>query len=79
MAFLAAQAGPWDLAFVDPPFAGGLWAEALAALVPRLAPQARVYVESPVDAVPAVPAGWVLLRETATREVRAALYKVEQG
>jgi hypothetical protein len=38
-----------------------------------------VYVESPVDAVPAVPAGWVLLRETATREVRAALYKVEQG
>ena len=79
MAFLAAQAGPWDLAFVDPPFAGGFWAEALAALAPRLAPRARVYVESPVDAAPALPAGWVLLRETATREVRAALYKVEQG
>ncbi|MCZ8116465.1 16S rRNA (guanine(966)-N(2))-methyltransferase RsmD [Silanimonas sp.] len=78
-AFLAAQAGPWDLVFVDPPFEAGLWAEALGALGPRLAPRALVYVESPAGALPAVPAAWVLQRETATREVRAALYKVEQG
>lgn len=79
MAFLAAHAGPWDLVFVDPPFAAGLWADTLAALGPRLAPRAKIYVESPADAAPAVPAGWALLRETGTREVRAALYKVEQG
>jgi 16S rRNA (guanine966-N2)-methyltransferase len=77
--FLAAHAGPWDLVFVDPPFEAGLWAEALPALVPRLAPRARVYVESPAGATPTVPSTWVLQREIATREVRAALYKVEQG
>jgi 16S rRNA (guanine966-N2)-methyltransferase len=76
---LAAHAGPWDLVFVDPPFEAGLWAEALPALVPRLAPRARVYVESPAGATPTVPSTWVLQREIATREVRAALYKVEQG
>lgn len=79
LAFLGAHAGPWDLVFVDPPFAAGLWADTLSALGPRLAPRAKVYVESPVDAVPAVPAVWTLLRETGTREVRAALYEVEQG
>jgi 16S rRNA (guanine966-N2)-methyltransferase len=79
MAFLAAHAGPWDVVFVDPPFAAGLWADTLAALGPRLASRSLVYVESPADAPPAVPAGWGLVRETGTREVRAALYKVEQG
>ncbi len=77
--FLAAHAGPWDLVFVDPPFAAGLWAETLAALAPRLAPNAMVYVESPADVAPAVPATWMLQRETRTREVRAALYRVGQG
>lgn len=79
LAFLAGHAGPWDLVFVDPPFAAGLWADALAALAPRLAPRAWVYVESPVDAHPAVPASWVRQRETATRDVRVALYRAGQG
>ncbi|GAB3734511.1 16S rRNA (guanine(966)-N(2))-methyltransferase RsmD [Silanimonas algicola] len=78
-AFLAAQQGPWDLAFVDPPFAAGLWAATLPVLAPRLAPGALVYVESPALAVPAVPDGWMLQRETLTREVRGALYRVPQG
>ena len=73
--FLSMQTGPWDLVFVDPPFAAGLWREALDALVPRLAPQAWVYIESPSGEVPAVPAAWTLQRETGTREVRAALYR----
>jgi len=77
--FLATQAGPWDLVFVDPPFAAGLWAATLAALAPRLAPRAWVYVESPADRVPAVPIGWALAREVSTREVRAGLYKVGQA
>lgn len=79
MGFLATQAGPWDLVFVDPPFAAGLWSDALAALAPRLAPRALVYVERPAEAAFAVPATWALQRETATREVRAALYRVGQG
>ena len=64
----------FDLAFVDPPFAAGLLDAALAALAPRLAPGARVYVESARDAAPLVPAGWELLREGRTKEVRYALY-----
>lgn len=79
LAFLASRAGPWELAFVDPPFAAGLWPEAFAALAPKLAPRALVYVESPVTTPPAVPAGWTLQRDTATRDVRAALYRVVSG
>jgi 16S rRNA (guanine966-N2)-methyltransferase len=76
LGFLAANPGPWDLAFVDPPFAAGLWPATLAALAPRLSPGARVYVESPPGAALGLPEGWHLLRELATREARAALYRV---
>ncbi|WP_334131004.1 16S rRNA (guanine(966)-N(2))-methyltransferase RsmD [Silanimonas lenta] len=76
LAFLAAEPGPWDIAFVDPPFAAGLWPAALAALSPRLVPGAFVYVEAPVAVAPGVPAAWRLHRELATREARAALYRV---
>lgn len=65
----------FDLAFVDPPFAAGLHGSALAALVPWLAADATVYVESGREAVFAVPASWRLHREGATREVRYALYR----
>lgn len=77
--FLAGNEGPWDVVFVDPPFAAGLWADALAALSPRLAPRALVYVESPADARSVVPTAWAIQREIGTREVRAALYRVGQG
>ena len=50
-------------------------AGALDGLVPRLAPGARVYVESPGDIQPVVPPDWVLHREGRTREVRYALYR----
>lgn len=75
LSFLAANSGPWDLVFVDPPFAAGVWAEALAALASRLAPRALVYVESPAGATASVPAAWALQREMTTRDVRAALYR----
>lgn len=65
---------PFDIAFVDPPFDAGLHEPALALLPPWLAPGARVYVESASAAEPRVPAGWALLREGRTREVRYALY-----
>ncbi len=65
----------FDLVFLDPPFADGLWAKALEGLLPRLAPGAWVYVESPTDLPPDVPPSWALHREGRTREVRYALYR----
>lgn len=76
VAWLAGHAGEgFDLAFVDPPFGGDLWQATLQALLPRLAPGAWLYLESPHDKVPVLPAGWVLHREGGTREVRFALYR----
>lgn len=65
----------FDLAFLDPPFADGLHAAALAALAPHLAPGAWVYVEAPLAAPVAPPAGWRVHREGATREVAYALWR----
>ena len=76
LAWLRQQAdAQWDVAFVDPPFAGDLWQSALQALSPRMKPDAWLYVESPADTVPALPDGWRLHREGRTREVRHALYR----
>lgn len=76
LAWLPAQpTGAFDLAFVDPPFAGDLWTAALAALLPRLADDAWLYVESPAGVEPALPPECVLHREGRTREVRYALYR----
>ena len=51
------------------------WQAALEALSPCMKPDAWLYVESPADAVPALPGGWRLHREGRTREVRHALYR----
>ncbi|MDR7067652.1 16S rRNA (guanine966-N2)-methyltransferase [Pseudoxanthomonas japonensis] len=75
LAWLSGCSDTFDLVFLDPPFADGLWARALDGLAPRLAPAAWVYVESPADLLPPVPAGWALHREGRTREVRYALYR----
>lgn len=76
LAWLARQpeAG-FDLAFVDPPFDADLWQLSLTALLPKLAPGAWLYLESPPEAAPAAPSGWTLHREGRTREVRFALYR----
>lgn len=76
LAWLPRQAeAQWDIAFVDPPFAGDLWQSALRALSPRMKRDAWLYVESPADLAPAMPDGWRLHREGRTREVRHALYR----
>ena len=75
LAWLGGRHEAFDLVFLDPPFADGLWDRALEALVPRLSPGAWIYVESPADIVPAVPPAWALHREGRTREVRYALYR----
>ncbi|MBD9479703.1 16S rRNA (guanine(966)-N(2))-methyltransferase RsmD [Pseudoxanthomonas sp. PXM02] len=75
LAWLGSRGETFDLVFLDPPFADGLWERALAALAPRLAPGAWIYVESPADLAPGVPPGWALHREGRTRDVRYALYR----
>lgn len=71
----SAPAAGFDVAFVDPPFAAGLWDAVLPALLPALAADAWLYVEAPLDAALAIPEGLGLHREGRTREVRYALYR----
>ncbi|MEI2456061.1 16S rRNA (guanine(966)-N(2))-methyltransferase RsmD [Lysobacter firmicutimachus] len=81
LAWLASQpvasagAPGFDLAFVDPPFAAGLWDRVWPALLPVLAPSAWLYAEALPDAPIRLPADWDLHREGGTREVRYALYR----
>jgi len=70
-----APAAGADIAFVDPPFADGLWDAVLAQLPRHLAADAWLYVESPAGQPPALPGDWMLHREGGTREVRFALYR----
>lgn len=64
-----------DIAFIDPPFADGLWESVLAGLGPHLAADAWLYLESPAGQTLRLPPGWLLHREGGTREVRFALYR----
>lgn len=75
LAWLRRTPEPFDLAFVDPPFAADLWTPVLGALEPHLATDAWLYVESPAEAAPDPGAGWRLHREGRTRDVRYALLR----
>lgn len=59
----------FDVVFLDPPFASGLLAPALAALPPHLAPGHRVYLEYPADELPALDPDWTVLRGKRAGEV----------
>ncbi|TWI05023.1 16S rRNA (guanine966-N2)-methyltransferase [Luteimonas cucumeris] len=67
--------GRFDVVFVDPPFAGNLWAGVVDLLAPWLATQAWLYLESPADSAIVPGPGWSLHREGRTREARYALYR----
>jgi 16S rRNA (guanine966-N2)-methyltransferase len=69
----------FDLVFLDPPFEAGLWEEAARRLGPWLAPDAWIYVETPLKTAPVLPSGWRLHREGQTREVRYALFRAGNG
>ena len=77
LAWLREGAGDaaFDIAFVDPPFDAGLWPAVLELLPQRLATDAWLYLESPANHTPMLPAEWALHRESGTREVRYALYR----
>jgi 16S rRNA (guanine966-N2)-methyltransferase len=68
----AATQPPFDIVFLDPPFAAGLLARCceLLATGAWLAEGALIYVECPArDPLPALPAGWAWLRSKAAGEV----------
>lgn len=75
--FLQGTPQPYDLVFLDPPFALGLWAALAQQLEARgwLTAQAWIYVESPRNGAPALPPSWQLHREGHAGEVRFALYR----
>lgn len=66
---------PFDLVFIDPPFATPLAQAALTALVagPHLAPGAKVYVEVPQGTELSLPSGVETLRQTQAGESVALL------
>jgi 16S rRNA (guanine966-N2)-methyltransferase len=75
--FLAATDARYDIVFLDPPFSAGLWTAAAQALEThdRLQADALIYVESPAQEIPALPANWQLHREGRAGAVRYALYR----
>jgi 16S rRNA (guanine966-N2)-methyltransferase len=68
---------PFDVVFVDPPFAAAAWTEATALLDAGgwLAADAWVYVEAGIEAVWDAPARWRLHRQRATGAVRGTLFR----
>ena len=68
---------PFDIAFVDPPFALNLWDSAAGLLESSkwLAPHALIYVESPVEQALNLPPTWQPHREGRASAVRYALYR----
>jgi 16S rRNA (guanine966-N2)-methyltransferase len=76
LAFLQGDTGgPFDIAFVDPPFAQDLWDEALRRLPAVMAPVAWLYVESSPQRSIAPGEGWLLHREGRTRDAAHRLYR----
>ena len=66
----------YDIAFIDPPFAGELWQPAIEAVAPLMADDAWLYVEMPVRGIAiTLPEGWRLHREARTREVACQLWR----
>jgi 16S rRNA (guanine966-N2)-methyltransferase len=80
MTWLRRRGQPFDLVFLDPPFADRLLSPSCRLLAEHgwLASGARVYLEGPADAGPPdLPAGWAPAREGRAGQVRFAL--VETG
>ena len=70
-----AQEAPYDIVFLDPPYDANLLARAAEALVGRLAPDSRIYVERRArEPLPALPGGWKELRAGRAGEVGYHLF-----
>jgi len=72
MGYLAAGAAPFDIVFLDPPYAGHLLAETCRRIEAAgwLRPGGVVYLEDAAsEGPPELPAGWTLLRSKRAGEV----------
>jgi len=81
-AYLRGPATPFDIVFLDPPFAAGLLAPAAAALEQKgwLAPDALIYLECPArETLPGLPPGWKALKSRQAGEVGYHLFARSAG
>ncbi len=72
LAFLRGSATPYDIVFLDPPYAAGLLPGALDLVHagPWVAPGGRLYLEHDADEqAPELPGAWRYLRSKRTRQV----------
>jgi len=70
--YLDGASQPFDIVFLDPPYASGLLQDVCDKLAARgwLAPQACIYLESAADQpLPALPAGWSVHRAKRAGQV----------
>jgi 16S rRNA (guanine966-N2)-methyltransferase len=69
--FLNRPVEPFDIVFLDPPYASGLLAPCLARLAERgwVRPGGFIYLEAPEGQPPALPAGWTLMRSKTAGQV----------
>ncbi|MGC8520404.1 MAG: 16S rRNA (guanine(966)-N(2))-methyltransferase RsmD [Steroidobacteraceae bacterium] len=79
--FLAGPAQPFDIVFLDPPFASGVLAAVSARLEAGgwLAGAARIYLECPAGQHPQVPAAWAHERDKRSGQVGYHLYSRHRG
>jgi len=74
-----APARPYDIVFLDPPYASGLLEPALSAVTRVLSDDARVYVEWPGDRRPELPTGCRWVRDKSAGRVSFGLFTHVQG
>ncbi|MFZ5533697.1 MAG: 16S rRNA (guanine(966)-N(2))-methyltransferase RsmD [Pseudomonadota bacterium] len=79
--WLAGNERPFDIVFVDPPFADALWETVLAALdrTGAVRPGGKVYVEMPRGRDPILPAGWSVWREGRAGELHYRLLQTTEA
>lgn len=79
--YLKGEPVPYDIVFLDPPFALDAWTGVADALVQGgwLRGHALIHVESGAGQHPVLPARWTLHRERVSGQVRHALYRCPGG
>ncbi|WP_299585198.1 16S rRNA (guanine(966)-N(2))-methyltransferase RsmD [uncultured Microbulbifer sp.] len=72
--FLSDAGKPYDIVFVDPPFADDLWQESLSALAGQLSQGALIYIETPRNTLLSTPPSWSPIKEKRAGQVCMRLY-----
>jgi 16S rRNA (guanine966-N2)-methyltransferase len=79
--FLAGRARRFDIVFLDPPFAAGLWTPIAQQLEQSgwLAEHAMIYIETSAGAEPPLPPTWRRWRQLRAGDVQAELWRRGAG